>query len=89
MNDTIDSLAIRMALKLNKIEESITTGESHQNEKPKSCFKQIFIRLFKSKMYLIYTQFYLCSFRLALTLLPLPIKRVLEGVLTIIARTTF
>lgn len=57
MNDTIDSLAIRMALKLNKIEESITTGENHPNEKPKSCFKQIFIRLFKSKMYLINSQF--------------------------------
>ena len=53
MNDTIDSLAIRMALKLNKIEENIASKPPEKIEK--SCFKKIFIRLFKSKMYTIFT----------------------------------
>ena len=51
MNDTIDSLAIRMALKLNKIEENLASKPPEKIEK--SCFKKIFIRLFKSKMYFI------------------------------------
>ena len=48
MNDTIDNLAIQMALKLNKIEEKINSAPP---EKSRSCIRRLFLRIFKSKMY--------------------------------------